>query len=86
MPGEEIKRINGPHIHHSEGGSCWNQLAASIISQAVADAKALKRGKTVDNGRCTEQELRLFFHSQYCGVLLGCTDHTGPEIAERLGL
>ena len=75
---------------HRQGGSGWNMLAASIVARAVADAKLLQRPKprrsSMTGYNVSEDELREFFCSGYCGVLLGCTDYTGPEIAKRLGL
>ncbi len=74
---------------HRYGGSGWNMLAASIVGRAVADTKLLQRPRksSIMTGyNVTEDELRQFFCSRYCGVLLGCTDYTGPQIARALGL
>ncbi|MBQ6398226.1 MAG: hypothetical protein IJI06_08795 [Oscillospiraceae bacterium] len=80
-------KFQGKQIFSRHGDNPWHNLAASVVARAIADTKLVKKGQK-DFGEIvvSEEELTSFFHSKYCGVLLGCTDYTGPELAERIGL
>lgn len=61
---------------------CLLLLRNAIIERAVDDYKSCVMGD------CTAArnlyEIEAFFKSDYCGVLLGNTTTTGPEILEML--
>lgn len=62
-------------------------LALAIVGQAVRDGRSIVRRNSVSRApQATRWELINFFRSQWCGVLLGCTDLTGEDIMERIGL
>ena len=62
-------------------------LALTIVSQAVRDGRRVVAGTGVKRApQATRFELINFFRSQWCGVLLGCTELTGEELIERIGL
>lgn len=64
-------------------------LALAIVAQTINDARAMMDGRKVyaseGGGSVSEWELLNFFQSKWCDVLLGTTDLTGEDIAERIG-
>lgn len=70
----------------------WQRLAFGIVTQAVEDAKKInaRGGDELHNANgallATREELRIFFSSRWCAVLLHECDLTGAEIAGRVGL
>lgn len=62
-------------------------LAMAIVAQAIRDGHRVVAGTGVKRApQATRFELINFFRSQWCGVLLGCTELTGEELIERIGL
>ena len=64
-------------------------LRNAIIGRAIDDYKACvirgdRRGGKSDYNRPNTREVEKFFNSWYCGVLLGDSLITGPDILSRL--
>lgn len=64
-------------------------LRNAIIERAIDDYKACVirgggRGCCIDRGTINIIEVEAFFNSWYCGVLLGNSSTTGPDILKRL--
>lgn len=84
------KKLRGPRHSPqtiiSEGGEPYLMLAASIVAQAITDAKLLQKGHQVRNSGMVvnETELIKFFEGQWCSILLGPMDLTGQEIREKV--
>lgn len=64
-------------------------LAAAIVHRAFSDVKLLKGGRTPTNEDCfkyNEHELRQFFKSRWCSMLMCVSDISAETLLKEVGL